>query len=55
MSFRDILAEPSPSPDERPDNHRALLDAYDILSLTRSSEIYLKALEHYIYRSLGDN
>jgi hypothetical protein len=56
MSFREDLPLPEPSPEENPDNGGyPILEAYDELMLARDSEVYLDALERYIYQNVTSN
>jgi hypothetical protein len=53
MSFREDLPLPEPSPEESPDRGGyPIIEAYDLLRLTRDSEVYLDALERYIYQNV---
>jgi hypothetical protein len=54
MSFREDLPLPEPSPEENPENgDYPILKAYDELVLARDSEVYLDALERYIYQNVA--
>jgi hypothetical protein len=54
MSFREDLPLPEPSPDDEPENGGyPILEAYDELMLARGSEVYLDALECYIYQNVA--
>jgi hypothetical protein len=53
MSFREDLPSSEASPEDEPENGGyPILEAYDELMLARDSEIYLDALERYIYQNV---